>query len=132
MPAIVALVAGNFPAPARPRSYGLVGAAGAIAVAVGPLIGGPATTYASWRLVFAGEVLIGAGIVFMARTVADAPSEEQPRLDWLGSVLWAGGMGLIIIGVLRSSEWGWIPPPTVHPRSSGCRSWCGSSWPGSP
>ena len=115
MPAIVALVAGNFPAPARPRSYGLVGAAGAIAVAVGPLIGGLATTYASWRLVFAGEVLIGAGIVFMARTVADAPSEEQPRLDWLGSVLWAGGMGLIIIGVLRSSEWGWILPADGAP-----------------
>jgi EmrB/QacA subfamily drug resistance transporter len=115
MPAIVALVAGNFPAPARPRSYGLVGAAGAIAVAVGPLIGGLATTYASWRLVFAGEVLIGAGIVFMARKVADAPSEEHPGLDWLGSVLWAGGMGLIIIGVLRSSEWGWILPAEGAP-----------------
>jgi EmrB/QacA subfamily drug resistance transporter len=110
MPAIVALVAGNFPAPARPRSYGLVGAAGAIAVAVGPLIGGIATTYASWRLVFAGEVLIGAGILLMARKVADAPSEEHPRLDWLGSVLWAGGMGLVIFAVLRSSEWGWILP----------------------
>ena len=63
MPAIVALVAGNFPAEGRPRAYGLVGAAGAIAVAVGPLIGGLATTYASWRWVFAGEVLVGAGIL---------------------------------------------------------------------
>jgi MFS family permease len=115
MPAIVALVAGNFPAPARPRSYGLVGAAGAIAVAVGPLIGGLATTYASWRLVFAGEVLIGAGILLMARKVADAPSEEHPRLDWLGSVLWAGGMGLVIFAVLRSSEWGWILPAEDAP-----------------
>src|SRR4029450_4550708 len=42
MPAIVALVAGNFPPPGRPRAYGLVMAAGAIAVAVGPLIGGVA------------------------------------------------------------------------------------------
>jgi MFS family permease len=115
MPAIVALVAGNFSAPARPRSYGLVGAAGAIAVAVGPLIGGLATTYASWRLVFAGEVLIGAGILLMARKLADAPSEEHPRLDWLGSVLWAGGMGLVIFAVLRSSEWGWILPAEGAP-----------------
>src|SRR6476659_6648521 len=44
MPAIVALVAGNFPPAGRPRAYGLVGAAGAIAIAVGPLIGGLATT----------------------------------------------------------------------------------------
>ena len=36
LPAIVALVAGNFPAEARPKAYGLVAAAGAIAVAVGP------------------------------------------------------------------------------------------------
>jgi MFS family permease len=115
MPAIVALVAGNFPARARPRSYGLVGAAGAIAVAVGPLIGGLATTYASWRLVFAGEVLVGAGILLLARRVADAPSEEHPPLDRLGSVLWAGGMGLIIIAVLRSSEWGWILPAEGAP-----------------
>jgi EmrB/QacA subfamily drug resistance transporter len=115
MPAIVALVAGNFPAPARPRSYGLVGAAGAIAVAVGPLIGGLATTYASWRWVFAGEVLVGAVILLLARRVADAPSEEHPPLDWLGSVLWAGGMGFIIIAVLRSSEWGWILPADGAP-----------------
>ena len=54
----MALVAANFPPTERPRAYGLVAAAGAIAVAVGPLIGGLFTTYLSWRLVFAGEVLI--------------------------------------------------------------------------
>src|SRR5207344_3256793 len=54
LPAIVALVAGNFPPEARPRAYGLVMGAGAIAIAVGPLIGGFATTYFSWRWVFAG------------------------------------------------------------------------------
>src|SRR4051812_22583540 len=63
MPAIVALVASNFPAEQRPRAYGLVASAGAIAVAAGPLIGGAVTTYLTWRLVFAGEVLIVAAIL---------------------------------------------------------------------
>ena len=63
MPAIVALVASNFATAERPRAYGLVAAAGAIAVAAGPLIGGLFTTYLSWRLVFLGEVLIVAGIL---------------------------------------------------------------------
>ena len=49
MPAIVALVAGNFPPEGRPRAYGLVAAAGAIAIAVGPVVGGFMTTYFSWR-----------------------------------------------------------------------------------
>jgi EmrB/QacA subfamily drug resistance transporter len=110
MPAIVALVAGNFPPEGRPRAYGLVGAAGAIAIAVGPLVGGLATTYASWRWVFAGEVIVGAGILLFGRRMADAPVEVRPRLDRLGSILWALGMGLIVLGVLKSSEWGWILP----------------------
>src|SRR4051812_45821548 len=53
LPAIVALVAANFAQPDRPRAYGVVAASGAVAVAVGPLIGGLLTTYASWRWVFA-------------------------------------------------------------------------------
>jgi Na+/melibiose symporter-like transporter len=115
MPAIVALVASNFPPSGRPRAYGLVGAAGAIAIAVGPLIGGLATSYASWRWVFAGEVIVGAGIVLFGRRIADAPVEVRPHLDKLGSVLWAAGMGLIVLGVLKSGEWGWFLPTSDGP-----------------
>ncbi len=115
MPAIVALVAGNFPPGGRPRAYGLVGASAAIAIAVGPLIGGLATTYASWRWVFAGEVIIGAAIFLFSRRIADAPIAKRAHLDLLGSVLWALGMGLAIFGVLRSSEWGWFVPADGAP-----------------
>jgi predicted MFS family arabinose efflux permease len=107
MPAVVALVAGNFPPEGRPKAYGLVGAASSIAIALGPLIGGLATTYASWRWVFVGEVFVGAGIVLFARRIADAPVETRSHLDLLGSVFWLG-MGLAIFGVLRSAEWGWL------------------------
>ena len=58
LPAIVALIAGNFPQARRSAAYGSVAAAGAIAVAVGPLIGGAVTTLFSWRWVFVGEVVV--------------------------------------------------------------------------
>ena len=87
MPAIVALVASNFDKPARPRAYGLVTAAGAIAAALGPLIGGFFTTYASWRWVFVGEVLIVAVILVFARRVEDTPAEEGVKLDLFGTLL---------------------------------------------
>ena len=83
-------------------------AAGAIAVAVGPLIGGLATTYFSWRWVFAGEVVIVICILVLARRVEDAPVEVRPQLDIVGACLSAAGLGLAVYGVLRSSEWGWV------------------------
>jgi MFS family permease len=110
LPAIVALVASNFGAEGRPRAYGLVMAAGAIAVAIGPLIGGIATTYFSWRYVFVGEVLVVLAILALARRVQDAPVEARPRLDLVGAVLSAAGLGLAVFGVLRSSTWGWVLP----------------------
>ncbi|HEY6425405.1 MAG TPA: MFS transporter [Pseudonocardiaceae bacterium] len=115
LPAIVALVAGNFPAPERPKAYGLVMGAGAIAVAVGPLIGGIATTYLSWRWVFAGEVVLVAGILFLARRIADTPAEARVGFDVLGAVLAALGLGLAVLGVLRSAEWGWVAPKPGAP-----------------
>jgi MFS family permease len=115
LPAIVALVAGNFPAERRPAAYGLVAAAGAVAVAIGPLIGGFCTTYFSWRWVFAGEVVVVLVILLLTRRIADAPVEKRPQLDVVGAVLSALGLGLLVFGVLRSSEWGWVQPKAGGP-----------------
>src|SRR5512132_230888 len=96
LPAIVALVASNFARAERPRAYGLVASAGAIAVAAGPLIGGLFTTYASWRLVFAGEVVVVLGILALTRRMADTPPEESTGLDFVGTGLSALGLGLVV------------------------------------
>jgi MFS family permease len=115
MPAIVALVATNFDKAERPRAYGLIAAAAAIAVALGPLIGGLLTTYASWRWVFAGEVVIVLGILVLARRMADVPADRSTRLDLVGTVLSAVGLGLVVFGVLRAGAWGFINPKPGAP-----------------
>lgn len=115
MPAVVALVAANFGPGERPKAYGLISASGAIAVAVGPLLGGLATTYASWRLVFLGEVVVVAVILALARKVNDTDRATGSRLDLVGTVLSTIGLGVAVFGILRSSEWGWIQPKTGAP-----------------
>ncbi len=109
MPAVVALVASNVAPAGRTRAYGLVAAAGAMAVAAGPLIGGAVTTFGSWRYVFAGEVVIVVVILVFLRIITDIPGRRGP-LDAVGSLLSILGLGMIVFGVLRSGEWGWVAP----------------------
>jgi MFS family permease len=108
LPAIVALVASNFDREERPHAYGLVAAAAAIAVAVGPIIGGLFTTYLSWRYVFAGEVLVVIAILFLTRRISGGVPEKRVRLDLVGTGLSALGLGLVVFGVLRSGTWGFV------------------------
>jgi MFS family permease len=115
LPAIVALVASNFGRDERPRAYGLVASAAAIAVAAGPIIGGLFTTYASWRWVFAGEVLVVLAILLLARRMAAGTRKEGVRLDLVGTALSALGLGLIVFGVLRSGTWGFVKPKPAAP-----------------
>ncbi|WP_040839437.1 MFS transporter [Nocardia brevicatena] len=114
MPAIVSLVAANFPSERRPAAYGLVAAAGAMAVAVGPLLGGAVTTFASWRYVFFGEVVIVGLILLVLRRVHDVPA-ARVQLDLVGALLSVIGLGMLVYGVLRSSEWGWVQTKSDGP-----------------
>src|SRR4051794_10536615 len=75
MPAIVALVASNFGKADRPRAYGLVASAAAIAVAVGPIIGGLCTTYLSWRYLFPGGGGVGLRSLILARRIRGGARE---------------------------------------------------------
>jgi MFS family permease len=115
LPAIVALVASNFDRAARPRAYGLVASAGAIAVAMGPLIGGLFTTYLSWRWVFAGEVLVVLLILVLTRRMVGVKPEERAPLDLVGTALSALGLALIVLGILRSGAWGFVQPKPGAP-----------------
>jgi MFS family permease len=111
MPAIVSLIAGTYAGKQRAAAFGIVGGIAGAAIAAGPLIGGWVTTELSWRYVFAGEVVIVAGILLMRRNLKPFPAADpRPTLDVVGVALSATGLGLVVFGILKSSSWGLIEP----------------------
>jgi MFS family permease len=111
LPAMVALVATNFRGADRALAYGVLGGVAGAGIAVGPILGGWATTELSWRVVFAGEVVLALCIIAGARMLKEpAKTEAGSGLDWVGSILSAGGLGIAVFGVLQASNWGWLLP----------------------
>jgi hypothetical protein len=106
LPAMQSLVHGNFEGAAQRKAYALVGAAAAIAAAVGPLIGGFITTYLSWRVAFAMEAVIIGIVLAGIRLVHDAPYTGPRSVDPVGAVLSVLGMGGLVLSILIWQEGG--------------------------
>jgi EmrB/QacA subfamily drug resistance transporter len=106
LPAMQSLVHGNFSGAMQKKAYAMVGAAAAIAAAVGPLIGGFITTYLSWRVAFLGEDLIIAIVLSGIRLVKDAPYTGSRQVDVVGAILSVLGMGGVVLGILVWQEGG--------------------------
>ncbi|MFI5027392.1 MAG: MFS transporter [Solirubrobacterales bacterium] len=111
LPAMVALVGSNFKGQDRAVAYGVLGGVAGAGIAVGPILGGWVTTELTWRVVFAGEVVVAIGILLGTRLIKEP---EKPKstssLDLVGGLLSAAGLGVMVLGVLQASNWGWLLP----------------------
>ena len=116
LPAMQSLIHGNFEGAAQTKAYALVGAAAAIAAAVGPLLGGFITTYLSWRVGFLLEVVIIAivlsGIGSSATPLHRASGRRRGRRRPLGpghgqscSASWCGRKGGESVAASWRSGW---------------------------
>jgi MFS family permease len=106
LPAMQSLIHGNFEGAAQKKTYALVGAAAAIAAAVGPLLGGFVTTYLSWRVGFGLEVVVIAVVLSQLGLVKDVPYTGDRQVDALGAGLSVVGMGGVVLGILVWQEGG--------------------------
>lgn len=111
LPALAALIAGNFVDRDRVVAYSVIGGVAGAGIAVGPILGGWATTELTWRIVFVGEVVICLTILAALRLVTDSPNPgAKPKLDGVGAALSALGLGAVVLGILQATTWGWITP----------------------
>ena len=106
LPAMQSLIHGNFQGAAQKQVYALVGAAAAIAAAVGPLLGGFITTFFSWRIAFLLELVIIIVVLSGIKLVHDVPYTGSREVDVVGALLSIVGMGGIVLGILVWQEGG--------------------------
>jgi len=114
IPAIAALTAKTYQGKQRALCYGILGGVAGASMAAGPLIGGWVTAYYSWRYVFAAETVIVVCLMPFLGLIP-ATAGRKSKLDALGAALSAAGLGAIVLGVLQSSQWGWILPKSGAP-----------------
>ena len=106
LPAMQSLIHGNFEGAAQKKTYALVGAAAAIAAAVGPLLGGFVTTYLSWRVGFLLEAVVIAVVLSQIGLLKDVPYTGERQVDGVGAGLSVIGMGGVVLGILVWQEGG--------------------------
>ncbi|WP_328409210.1 MFS transporter [Nocardia sp. NBC_00403] len=101
--------------PARMRALGVWSAVNAAGGAMGVLVGGLLTEYANWRWVMLINIpIVAIALAAVAAGVAaDRRDHAAGRLDALGAVLATVGIGLLVIGVVRTDHYGWTSGVTI-------------------
>jgi EmrB/QacA subfamily drug resistance transporter len=113
LPATTTLVGASYEGTDRVTAFGIWGGIAAMGAAMGPIVGGFFTTYLTWRLVFASE-LIFVIIIFLFRNYL---TESEPSLKWkdldiVGALLSVVSLILLVMGILlltKPQNWAYVP-----------------------
>jgi EmrB/QacA subfamily drug resistance transporter len=107
MPLSLTILTEAFPAERRGAVVGIWGGIAGLAVASGPLIGGAITQSLSWHWIFWVNVPIGLAAAIGARLRLPESFGPRAPLDVPALGLVAGGVGLLIWGLVQGGQDGW-------------------------
>ncbi len=126
VPSSLALITSTFRGPAQARAIGIWTGATTVAMIAGPLIGGVFVDTLSWRLVFLVNVLpIGVTLWLLARSGHMDHRRAGARVDILGAVLCAAGLGGVVFALIEQPNLGWASPVIWGPGVIGILSFAG-------
>lgn len=112
MPSTLSTVNAVFRGKYRAAAFGVWGAVISGAAAIGPLVGGALTQYASWHWIFLVNLPLGAIVLIAAwLTVPETRGErKRPGADVDGALLSAIGFGALVFAVIEGPDLGWWAP----------------------
>ncbi|MEO2134242.1 MFS transporter [Microbacterium sp.] len=114
MPSTLSTVNAVFRGRYRAAAFGVWGAVISGAAAIGPLVGGALTQYASWQWVFLVNLPLGAVVFGLALWAVPETRGAGFRrgADVDGALLSAIGFGSLVFAVIEGPDLGWWTPKT--------------------
>lgn len=108
-----AIITNAFPDKERGRAIGLNGAAVAVGLSLGPLLGGTIVTYADWRWIFLINVPIAIAALSISAFVLKRESRKAEGFDFAGAALAFTGLFAVSLALSRAHAWGWTSARTL-------------------
>jgi EmrB/QacA subfamily drug resistance transporter len=109
MPATLSIVTNAFPPAERGRAIGTWAGVSALALALGPVVGGLLTEQVSWRAIFFLNLPVAAlAIVVALGAVRESRDPTVPRaVDYAGVGTLTVGVGALVLALIEGNGWGW-------------------------
>ncbi|MFF2774396.1 DHA2 family efflux MFS transporter permease subunit [Streptomyces sp. NPDC058052] len=117
VPASLGLVLAEVPAERRRAAIGLWSAAGALAAAAGPALGGLVVDVLDWRALFCLNLPVGLAVLVAGRTLVAGEARAGRGPDLAGGVLLALGVGAAVYALTQGPDHGWA---SVHVLAAAC------------
>jgi EmrB/QacA subfamily drug resistance transporter len=115
MPATLSIITDAFPASERGKAMGMWAGVSALALAVGPVLGGFLTEHVSWRAIFYLNIPVAIGAVtaalFAVRESRDTTVGRQ--VDFAGVATLTIGLTALILALVEGNAWGWGSPEII-------------------
>ena len=115
MPATLSIITVTFPPEERGKAIGTWAGVSALALAIGPVVGGALTEYVTWRAIFFLNLPVAVGAVAVTLFAAHESRDESSRhsIDWPGIVAISTGLTALVLALIEGNSWGWGSPEIV-------------------
>ncbi len=112
MPATLSIITNAFPPAERGQAIGIWAGVSAIALAIGPLVGGWLTEDVSWRAIFFLNLPVAAGAIAITLFAAEESRDDtvDRRIDYPGIAALTAGLSALVLGLVEGNSWGWGSP----------------------
>jgi EmrB/QacA subfamily drug resistance transporter len=115
MPATLSIITHAFPPSERGKAIGTWAGVSALALSIGPVVGGFFTEYISWRAIFFINLPVAAGAVLAAIFAVRESRDEtvDRRVDYPGVVALTASLTAIVLALIEGNSWGWTSVPIL-------------------